>query len=324
MSVKKTFAICAGIGLAAAGIVIVRLVTAIPAPIRGAVVTGDANPTKELPIADVVVTSEGGLPLPAVRTDASGAFTIALRKRMTRESPVTLHFRHPEYEPLDLRGVTADKLYIARMIPLVRETDAHPQIPERKIAHIVAQYSLNTGREINVGSAVKTFQVVNTANVPCGQRPCSPDGKWKAALGSVVIDAGPGNEFRNARASCIAGPCPFTRIDEGQLVRDRHTLNVSALNWSDTATFLVEAEVYKAVVNDVLLKSYPVIFDRALTFTLPASAESVSIEAEVDGTMIVFPLGPALFLSWARCQLFVSKDQTKVYRCELKSGYRFP
>ena len=95
------------------------------------------------------------------------------------------------------------------------------------------------------------------------------------------------------------------------------------MNWSDTATFLVEAEVYRSVVNGAIRQSYPVIFDRALTFTLPSGAEGVSIEAELNGSMVVFPLGPEMLLSWANCQLQINKDQTKVYRCELKPGYRF-
>ncbi|MEI9974326.1 MAG: hypothetical protein WDO73_21125 [Ignavibacteriota bacterium] len=65
------------------------------------------------------------------------------------------------------------------------------------------------------------------------------------------------------------------------------------------------------------------IFGTALTFTLPVAAEGVSIQAELDKNMIVFPLGPSLILSWADCQLLVNKDQTRVYRCELKPGYRF-
>jgi hypothetical protein len=56
---------------------------------------------------------------------------------------------------------------------------------------------------------------------------------------------------------------------------------------------------------------------------LPASAEAVSIQADVDGSMIVFPLGPALYLSWADCQLSLNKDQSKIYRCELKPGFQF-
>jgi len=77
------------------------------------------------------------------------------------------------------------------------------------------------------------------------------------------------------------------------------------------------------MVSDALRRSYPVILDRALTFTLRAEAEGVSIEAKIDGAMIVFPLGPSLFLSWADCQLLVNKDKTRVYRCELKPRYRF-
>ena len=235
--------------------------------------------------------------------------------------PIILHFRHPDYLPLDLQSVGGDKLYIAHLTP--RAHAAADQGSEATIAHVVAKYFVNATNKVNVGSAVKTLQVVNTGNVRCeGDGPCSPDGQWKAAKGSAAIDAGAGNEFHNARASCIAGPCPFTRIEDS-ISSDSQTFRVTALDWSDTATFLLEAEVFKRIVSDVLLQSYPVIFDRALTFTLPGAAVGVSIQAELDGTMIVFPLGPSLSLSWANCQVVVNKDQTKVYRCELKSGYRF-
>jgi hypothetical protein len=325
VSGKKTFAIVAGAGLGALAVILVmRFVAAHPIPIRGAVLTSDPDPTKALPIADVEVTVIGGPPTSPVRSDASGFFSIPLPRRLRRDLPVTLHFRHPDYQSLDLGDVAGDRLYIARLTPLARVAPSPADGTEVKIANVVAKYSINTTTTINVGSAVQTFQVVNTGNVPCkGRHPCSPDGKWKAAIGSAVIDTGPGNEFHNARASCIAGPCPFTRIEQNNFSRDSRTLRVSALNWSDTATFLLEAEVYKPVVSDVPRQSYPVIFERALTFTLPAAAEGVSIEAELNGAMIVFPLGPTLFLSWANCQLLVNKDQTKVYRCELKPGYRF-
>jgi hypothetical protein len=237
--------------------------------------------------------------------------------------PLTLRFRHPDYQRLDMYDVGGNKLYIAQLEPLVRPAPQQ-QASEIRISNVLAEYSITTTSTVNIGSAVKTFEIENTANVPCqGRRPCSPDGKWKAAVGSVAIDAGAGNQFHNARVSCIAGPCPFTRIEDNNLSRESQTIRVSALNWSDTATFLLEAEVYKPVVNNLLRRSYPVIFDRALTFTMPAAAEGVSIEAEVNGMMVVFPLGPALILSWANCQVVVNKDQTKVYRCELKPGYRF-
>ena len=120
------------------------------------------------------------------------------------------------------------------------------------------------------------------------------------------------------------GPCPFTKIQDTNFNSPGQTLRVSALDWSDTATFVLEAEVYRPVETDVIRESYPVIFGQALTFTLPAAAEGVSIQAELDKSMIVFPLGPSLYLSWADCQVLVNKDQTRLYRCELKQGYRFP
>ena len=95
------------------------------------------------------------------------------------------------------------------------------------------------------------------------------------------------------------------------------------MDWSDTATFLLEAEVYRRIASNVLRKSYPIIFDRALTFTLPAGAEELSIQADINGTPIVFPLGPLLHLSWANCRLLVNEDQTKVCRCELRPGFYF-
>jgi hypothetical protein len=60
-----------------------------------------------------------------------------------------------------------------------------------------------------------------------------------------------------------------------------------------------------------------------MNFTLPALAKGLSIEAEVDGSEIVFPLGPELQLSWATCRFDSGPEGTKQYRCELKAGYRF-
>jgi hypothetical protein len=166
--------------------------------------------------------------------------------------------------------------------------------------------------------------VQNTGNVPCGERPpCSPDGKWKAAMGSITLDAGAGDQFRNVRASCIAGPCPFTKITPSDLQQAGNTLTVSATVWSDTATFLVEAELAHPMISDLVRNSYPVIFGDALNFTLPPAAEGVSLEAELNGENIVFPLGPDLILSWADCNARTNPDQTRVYRCTLKPGYRW-
>ena len=193
------------------------------------------------------------------------------------------------------------------------------------VSNVLARYSIKTTNTANVGSAVKTFEVVNTGNVPCRkQPPCSPDGQWKAAIGGASLDAGEGNEFRNARTSCIAGPCPFTKIESEDFLQGGREVKVSARNWSDTATFLLEAEVFRPMVSDMVRTSHPVKFGQALNFTVPGSAEGVSIQAEINGETITFPFGPNLYLSWADCNARVNRDQTKVYRCELKPGYKFP
>src|SRR5262249_28427249 len=146
--------------------------------------------------------------------------------------------------------------------------------PSVAIGNVRVRYSIKAPRTVNVGSAVKTFEVKNVGNTPCdSQPPCSPDGKWKAALGAITLDAGTGNEFQNARVSCIAGPCPFTKIESDDFSKPSQKITAEARNWSDTATFLVEAEVIHIMQSDINHQSYPVIFGSALNFTLPADAE---------------------------------------------------
>ena len=278
------------------------------------------DPMRQLPIAGAEVTLIGVPGITPLHSDASGLFSIPLSWRVHIEQHIVIHVSHPDYQSLDLQYTGADRLYLARLVQ-----NAPPHGSETLVAHVVVDYSVRTNTMINVGSAVKTFEVVNVGNKPCnGHKPCSPDGRWKAAIGSALIDAGPGNEFHNARITCIAGPCPFTKIEDDVAgAAPSRVVKAAALDWSDSATFLLEAEVYRRVANDALRKSYPIIFDRALTFTLPAGAEDLSIEAEIDGAPIVFPLGPRLILSWADCQLLVNKDQTKTCRCELKPGFHF-
>ena len=50
-----------------------------------------------------------------------------------------------------------------------------------------------------------------------------------------------------------------------------------------------------------------------------------TLEAEINGSPMVFPLGPDPSLSWATCTVRTGaeEEKTTVYRCELKPGYRF-
>lgn len=301
-----------------------RIPKAQPVTLKGAVIRREADPNKEQPVAGAQIIGSGGLATGTAESDAAGYFSVILRPGVKPGEPITLSFAHTGYRPLILRDVHPGKLIVARMLPLSRGPHPPPVPTKTVIANVAVRYSQKTTSALNVGSAVRTFQVVNTGNLPChGHQPCSPDGKWKAAIGSISLDAGEGNQFRNPRVSCIAGPCPFTRTIANDFSQDDRLVKISVLNWSDTATFLFEAEVYHPMVSETIRDSYPVIFGQALNFTLPPDAEGPSIEAEVNGSAIVFPLGPSLCLRWATCNLRLDKDQTKVYRCELNPGYRF-
>ena len=290
--------------------------------LRGAILVEDSDARKQQPIAGVTI-SAGELATSDVTSDSSGFFVLKLRKPIRRGHAVVLDFRHSKYHPLELNDFVGDKLYIVHLVPLSTKVAPLNQ-PRVKVTNLRIRYTIKAMTDLNVGSAAKTFEIENKGNVPCnGQRLCSPDGKWKATVGVTALDAGVGNQFRNIRASCIAGPCPFTRMEGTHTSQGGQILTISARDWSDTATFLLEAEVFRPMVSQMEHWSYPAIFGEGLSFTLPSAAESVSIEADLDGQTIIFPLGPLLFLSWATCDASVNLDKGRVYRCTPKAGYTF-
>lgn len=326
------------LALAGAGVYFAGVFKTKPLTLKGAVITRDPDPRRQLPVSDVHVTVrlETGsevsslfniskqLPLGEAVSDNSGFFSVTLPKDIRRGRAIRFEVSHSEYHPLLAKDYVGDQLYVLSMEPLRHDAPAESKQPDITIGNVLVRYSAKTTTAANIGSAAKTFEVVNQGNVPCnGHDPCSPDGRWKAAVGSVTLDAGTGNEFRNARASCIAGPCPFTRIDERGLSNGGPTISVSARNWSNTAVFLVEAEVVHPMVSDIARESHPYVVGRALNFTVPATAEGITLQAELNGETIVFPLGPALILSWADCTSRVDSQKNKAYRCELKPNYRF-
>ena len=294
--------------------------------ITGVVLTGDRDPRKEVAVGDANITAAVGGQSFRTRSDDSGLFHLSLPVPPEQNPTISLTFQAEEHQPLLLSSVAADRLLVARMIP---ENNLSSRENPQALTTITKEsvrvrYTTKMTSSTNVGALVDTFEAVNTGNVPCGIKDvCSPDGKWKATVSSAVFEAGTGNQFQNARVSCIAGPCPFTRPEANNLSDPGSTIRVSVRNWSDTATFLVEAEMSRIVHGDVVRQSVPAIFGPALSFTLPSGAEGPSIEAEVNGTSIVFPLGPEHLLSWATCSLEIAQSGTQVFRCELKPGYQF-
>jgi hypothetical protein len=299
-----------------------------PLMLRGAVIKQDDDPNKQSPIMDVEISEANGLATTSTKSNFMGSFAIPLVRGVGQNDSVTLRFLHPDYVPLDLTELVGDKLTIVHLVPIHKdpeETTVQPDHPAITVANVRIRYSTESVTQENIGTGVKTFQVQNVGNVPCqNSAPCSPDGKWKAATNSESLDAGEGSVFRNARVSCIAGPCPFTKIDDDEFSQGGRTIKVTVRNWSDTTTFLFQAEVFRPQISDIVRMTYPIILGTSLDFTLPPNAEGPSVEAELNGENIIFPLGPIPILSWSDCKVSVAKDKSRFYRCELNSGYRFP
>jgi hypothetical protein len=291
--------------------------------ITGAVLRQDTDLGKQLPIANAQISLGDNLSEGVATSDSAGRFQVRLRRDVRVGQMATLHVRHPGYRPMDLSEYLLDRLYIIRMAPIDQTADGSLAAP-MVLSDIRVRSATRSEISVNAGSALKTFEVVNTGDVPCDRHgPCSPDGRWKAAIGGASLDAGENNAFHDVRVSCIAGPCPFTKIENDSFSEGGSHIGVTIRNWSDTTTFLLEAEVTHTTSGDVILQSFPAIFDRTMSFTLPASAQGPSIEATLNGMEIVFPLSPALDLSWAACTVKASGDGTKLYRCALKPGYQF-
>jgi hypothetical protein len=294
--------------------------------VTGVVLAADADPKKQVAVSNASVIANTGQGSFMTRSDASGLFRFSFPSPPEESPAISLYFQAEEHQPLLLSNVAPGRLLVARMLP---ENRASSRENARAVTTITSdsvsvRYTTKMTTSTNVGALVKTFEAVNTGGIPCGgNHVCSPDGKWKATVSPAVFEAASGNQFLNARVSCIAGPCPFTRIEADNLANPGSAIRVSIRNWSDTATFLVEAEVSRVIHGDVVRQSIPAIFGPALSFTLPPGGEGPSIQAEVNGTSIVFPLGPEHRLSWAVCNVQTAQGGTQVFRCELKPDYRF-
>ncbi|MGH9716757.1 MAG: carboxypeptidase regulatory-like domain-containing protein [Candidatus Acidiferrales bacterium] len=289
---------------------------------EGALIKKDADVKKQSPIANVEIRVKGAAPPIATKSNFSGFFKLTLPIGARAGESVILQFRHPDYQPLEVQEVIGKELYVVSLKPVPKHKTT-PQGPTVQISNIRVRYSTQIETEVNIGSEITTFEVKNQANVPCKrQELCSPGGNWKASVGTASLDAGNGNVFENARVSCIAGPCPFTRVVADHYSYPSRTINVSVLDWSGTTTFLMQGEVFRRGISDSVRQMYPVIFGDSINFSLPPPAEGPSFEAEVNSVETVFPLGPSPSVPWADCNVEVASTKSKSYRCELKQGYR--
>lgn len=328
MTPTRKTALYIAIALAAlATVVVVRkkgwLRPVPPVTLEGSVLKQNSDPRKQTPLSGVVITASEEDATVTGESAPSGFFSLTLSGGMTKHGPVVLTFTHPGYKPLGMTTASpGDQLYVARLQPLQPE----PELPSKaiEIKNVRVRYSSQDQSTIAIGSLAKEFTAPNTGNEPCRSRPpCSPDGRWKATDTVLPLDAEQGNEFRNVRISCMAGPCAFTKVDASQVAKPAQKLSVSVLNWSDTTSFLVEADVTRTMLTERIRQTFPFIVGQTMSFALPPTARGPSVEADFGGQHIVFPLGPALILSWATCNVEVSTDGNKIFRCQLKPGYRF-
>jgi hypothetical protein len=322
----------AALGLAGATIVVltIRHVRMRWSVIQGAVIRRDTDPRRQSPLAGVHITASHGDSIQSTHTDATGYFRIVFPRPVLPGEIVKLTFTDPpDYDPLDLEDTirfrsSLRELVIAALSPVAARAGDDVTRTPTVVRNMRVRYTVNSENDVNIGSDVRTFEIVNRGDIPCHRRqPCSPDGYWKASSGSIEMDAGAGNEYRDARASCIAGPCPFTKIDPRGFLNGGRIITASAIDWSDTATFVLQAEVFRTTIVSSVRESYPVIIGREFNFTVPPSAEGVSLVSELNGLEIVFPLDPDLYLSWATCTVRNDAKKSAIYQCELKPGYHF-
>lgn len=320
--IALSIAILAAVGVAAGLGATVWLHRARHIVMQGAVIKQDADVNKQSPIANVQISVQGAKVPIVTKSDFSGFFSLQLPLGARPGESVVLQFRHPDYLPLEVSELIGNQLYIVSMTP-VHKRKAAVSGPLVKLSNIRVRYSTQAETQVNIGSEITTFEVKSQANVPCnGQEPCSPDGRWKASIGSASLDAGQGNVFDDARVSCIAGPCPFTKIVTDHYSHPSRTISVSVLGWSGTTTFLMQGEVFRREISNPVREMYPVIFGGSINFSLPPPAEGPSLEAEVNSIETIFPLGPNPSVPWANCNVHVAKTQSRSYRCELKPGYQ--
>ncbi len=333
MKPRRIALITSGILLATALLLLMRRDSSLGSlEIQGAVLRQDPDLRRQQPIADARVEVRSGRSLWTGETNGEGYFRIPIRKILLPGSQFSFTITHSDFEPLHVAtsvGLRAARhqLHIFRLIPTTPDSSQQaPGASPVRVTGLRVRFVENGSTENNIGSISRTFEVKNRGNQPCDPKStCSPDGRWRAAQMQLPLNAGAGNRFEQLRVSCIAGPCPFTRTATSTDAHNASLMTVKAWDWSDTATFLVEAEVYHTSFSSAVHHLFPVLFGRTLNFTLPSNEEGVSLEAELNGTMMVFPLGPEGDLSWASCVVRESDSSNPmhVYHCELKPGFSF-
>ena len=140
-----------------------------PITLHGVVLKQDADPRKEAPIAGAAISAANadGSIVASGESDSSGGFQLVLSRGFKMGQPLALSFRHSDYQPLKLNETIADKIYIVRMEPTIASGSAQSNPNATRISNLLLRYTVKSTTDANIGSLVRTFEVVNPT---CGQR----------------------------------------------------------------------------------------------------------------------------------------------------------
>src|SRR6202167_321994 len=108
--------------------------------LRGAVVKQNVDTRNQSPVADVEVSAGDGSAVLESKSDFSGAFTLSLRPGSRRGQPISLTFRHPDYQPLTLKEVISDNLSIVPLSSLHGEVEAVLNEATVAVGNVLVRY----------------------------------------------------------------------------------------------------------------------------------------------------------------------------------------
>ena len=130
----------------------------------------------------------------------------------------------------------------------------------------------------------------------------------------------------SATQGFLASPdrAPSQRSNWRSFRRDGRHFNVSVRDWSDTTTFLLEAEVVRRMTGDTLRRILSSNF-RTRCELQPArgGAGTRASKRKSMEKALFFPLDQISSYDGPIATVGVDRDQSETYRCKLKPGYQF-
>ena len=175
-------------------------------------------------------------------------------------------------------------------------------------------------------TGVKTFQIQIMGNIPCNGSTLFPGRQMEGGNQFRVPGCGRGKRFPKCQGFLYCGPLPFhAELIMTAFPREGATSRSPCAIGRIRPHSCFRRRCSDPQISDLVRMTYPIILGTSLNFTLPPTAEGPSVEAELNGENIIFPLGPdpCFELGRLQCQRAKGNNGQKFYRCELNAGYQF-